>query len=98
MNSQTTTESIPLSLRPRPKKDANSESLNELVGRIYQERGQLSNVAEETLKQEIEDARDAAATTEQPCEGEDGKDKPQDFESRQKELFEAREEMIKFVA
>lgn len=102
MASDTAPNPTLLSLRPTHNQDAQAEPLSLLIDRIYQDRGGLRNLTEESLQKEIDRERNNAsdALNEATTDGEEEGDveQPQDLESRLKEIHEARTDMLAAIA
>ncbi|TKA72291.1 hypothetical protein B0A49_05700, partial [Cryomyces minteri] len=86
--------SLALSLRPPSTEDANTESLQYLIPRIFQQRGHFRHVNEKMLQEEI-----VALESGEPQADEQADDtaKERDTKSRREELLEAKTEMIKYI-
>lgn len=83
-----------LALQPVSQQKSDQLSLKDLITRINEERGAFRNVTEEKLREEvIKEARnieDNEEYSEQP-------EAVQDVESRRKEVYAARNEMLKHI-
>lgn len=90
MGSETTSEPVLISLYPPSKEPNGPTPVQEFWRRVNEERGGILNITEETLKEEIQ--KNGHATSE--VAEEDGGDQPQDTESRLKQLYQAKGEML----
>lgn len=95
MASEMTSPSFTVSLQPEAARNDGSDALPELIRRINVERGHLRNITEEGLKEEIQKAENGVVDQEAD-DDEDGK--PQDLESRRKQLFDSKMEMIEAIS
>lgn len=87
--------SLPLALQPQSNADKDDRSLQDFITRINNERGAFRNVTEEKLKEEI--ARDLAKDIDEELDVTEDIEEIQDAESRRKEVYTARNEMLKLV-
>lgn len=87
--------SLPLALQPQANPDKDEKSLQHLIARINEERGSFRDVDEAKLKEEI--ARDLATDVEAQGNENEDVEEPQDAESRRKEVYTARNEMLKLI-
>ncbi len=92
---EASTVPFPLSIRPWPAKEDTSDSLPYLINRIVEQRGHLRNITEASLENEIRalEAGEEGDVIKDEVEG----SRPQDAESRRKELYAARVEMLKYI-
>lgn len=88
-------KSFPLTIRPWPAKEEASDSLPYLINRIVEQRGNLRNITEASLEDEILALK--AGEEGDAVKDADAEARPQDAESRRKELYAARAEMLKYI-
>lgn len=92
-----TPPSFPLSLRPWPRERPEANSLPYLIGRIHEQRGHFRNITEKGLIELIQaEGNGEVEANEMDSEDEGGLER--DIERRQKEVYEARGEMIRYIA
>lgn len=93
------TKALPAALLPGPRVDGQSESLQSILGRIYDERGHFRHITEETLQAEIaaDDAQDTSSDTDEE-EDETGESDAIDSKSRREQLYAAKAEMLAHIA
>jgi len=87
--------SFTLALQPVLGDGAQQKSIQQLITRINEERGAFRNVTEETLLDELAKASTGSGDDDLD-EGSDAVDS-QDIEARRKEVYTARNEMLKFI-
>jgi len=87
--------SFSLALQPASAADIQQKSIQQLITKINEERGAFRNVTEETLRDEIAKAATGTGNVDQDVK-EDAAN-PQDIEARRKEVYAARNEMLKFI-
>jgi mediator of RNA polymerase II transcription subunit 17 len=86
--------SFPLALQPTSQQEEDQLSLQHFITRINEERGAFRNVTEGKLREEvIKDARNIEDDLDEAEESEP----VQDVESRRKEVFAARNEMLNYI-
>lgn len=86
--------SFSVALQPIARRNAENASLQDLVRRINEERGAFRNITEEQLKEEI--VKDSAQQRDDIHVVEE-EDAPQDLETRRKEVYAARHEILQFI-
>jgi mediator of RNA polymerase II transcription subunit 17 len=84
---------FPISLQPSPSKPDSAGELSSLFARIYDERGGLRNITEESLRQEIAEEEAAAAAGEDNVAS-DAEEEPEEEPDRLKTLMTARADML----
>jgi len=87
--------SFALALQPAHGADTQQRSIQQLITRINEERGAFRNVTEETLHDEI--AKALSGTGNEDLDAEEDAIDPQDIDARRKEVYTARNEMLKFI-
>ncbi|KAI9663335.1 MAG: RNA polymerase II mediator complex subunit [Alyxoria varia] len=90
-----TATSFPLSLRPQAVKDEEADSIPVFVRRLNEERGHLRNITEDSLREELKTAEEG--DTEDAEYGQEDVE-ALDPEAQRKRVYEAKAEMIQFVA
>ena len=88
---------VSVSLRPVAPQREDDLTLRTLINRIYQERGHMRNVTQESLRAEIEAEETEAEDDQLSDDVQNIEEDAGDPEARLKTLFAAKEEMVNLV-
>ena len=89
-------DQLSLSLQAFPNVDKDKESLKYLISRINQQKGSFRNVTEQSLEEEIQ-AQEAGKTFPDEQDIVDTNEKVEDVKTKQEEVTQAREDMIRQI-
>ena len=91
-------DQLSISLQAFPTVDKEKDSLKYLISRINQQKGSFRNVSEQSLEEEI-DARKNGKTNTDDIDDQDGDivQEAEDVKTKQEEVAQAREDMIKQI-
>ena len=89
-------DQLSLSLQAFPNIDKDKESLKYLISRINQQKGSFRNVTEQSLEEEIR-AQEAGKTFPDEQDIVETNEEAEDVKTKQKEVTQAREHMIRQI-
>lgn len=91
-------DQLSLSLQAFPTVDKEKDSLKYLISRINQQRGSFRNVSEQSLEEEIQAQKNGKTNTDDLAE-QDAEivEDVEDVKTKQEEVAQAREDMIKQI-